>query len=59
MESEDVLLQFPISRKAVARVFLTGDISQEAIQQLIKILELEKDTFPTQAEIENVVSNNN
>lgn len=45
-------LAFKLSRGSEARVTIYGDASQEAIQKLRALLELQEDTFPTTAEIE-------
>lgn len=44
-------LAFKLSRGSEARVTIYGDASQEAIQKLRALLELQEDTFPTNAEI--------
>lgn len=46
-------LQFNISRNSQARVIFTGDVTQEAIEKLAALLELQKDTFPTKAELQH------
>lgn len=44
-------LRFNISRDSEAQVIFRGPVTQEAIDKLAKLLELQKDTFPTQAEL--------
>ncbi len=45
-------LRFSISRDSEAQVIFTGAVTQEAISKLTALLELQKDTFPTKAELE-------
>lgn len=45
-------LQFSISRDSEAQIIFSGAVTQEAIEKLTALLELQKDTFPTQAELE-------
>lgn len=45
-------LRFNISRDSQAIVVFTGSVTQEAIEKLAALLELQKDTFPTKAELE-------
>ena len=47
----DKELIFNISRETEAQVSFRGPVTQEAIEKLSALLELQKDTFPTQAEI--------
>jgi hypothetical protein len=44
-------LAFKLSRGSEAKVTIYGDASQEAIQKLRALLELQEDTFPTNEEI--------
>jgi hypothetical protein len=44
-------LAFKLSRGSEAKVTIYGDASQEAIQKLRALLELQEDTFPTSEEI--------
>jgi len=44
-------LRFNISRDSEAQVIFKGPVTQEAIDKLAKMLELQKDTFPTTAEL--------
>ena len=44
-------LAFKLSRGSEARVTILGDASQEAIEKLCALLGLQKDAFPTAAEI--------
>lgn len=45
-------LRFSISRDSEAQVIFHGPVTQEAIDKLSKLLELQKDTFPTREEFE-------
>jgi len=45
-------LRFNISRNSEAHVIFSGPVTQEAIDKLAKLLELQKDTFPTKEELE-------
>jgi hypothetical protein len=45
-------LRFNISRDSEAQVIFRGPVTQEAIDKLAKLLELQKDTFPTEAELQ-------
>ena len=45
-------LFFKISRDSKARVVFTGDVTQEAIEKLRTHLEVSKDSYPLQAELE-------
>lgn len=47
-------LRFNISRGSEAHVIFRGPVTQEAIEKLAKLLELQKDTFPTEAELQPV-----
>lgn len=42
-------LTFRMGEGSEARIFLMGQVTQEAIQKLIKLLELTADTFPTKS----------
>lgn len=44
-------LRFNISRDSEAQVIFYGPVTQEAIDKLAKMLDLQKDTFPTTAEL--------
>ena len=44
-------LRFNISRDSEAQVIFRGPVTQEAIDKLAKMLELQKDTFPTTEEL--------
>lgn len=45
-------LRFNISRETEAQVSFRGPVTQEAIEKLAALLELQKDTFPTNAELQ-------
>jgi hypothetical protein len=45
-------LAFKLSRGSEARVVIYGEASQEAIEKLTTLLDLQKDTFPTREELE-------
>jgi hypothetical protein len=45
-------LRLNISRDSEAHVIFSGPVTQEAIEKLAKLLELQKDTFPTKDELE-------
>jgi hypothetical protein len=45
-------LRFNISRGSEAQVIFRGPVTQEAIDKLARLLELQKDTFPTEAELQ-------
>jgi hypothetical protein len=45
-------LAFKLSRGSEARVVIYGEASQEAIEKLTSLLDLQKDTFPTREELE-------
>jgi hypothetical protein len=47
-------LRFNISRDSEAQVIFRGPVTQEAIDKLAKLLDLQKDTFPTQEELDSV-----
>ena len=55
-EPEQKEFPFMLTRKCEARVILTGTVTQEAIAKLCAVLELSKDTFPTQAELDDLES---
>lgn len=44
---EDQELRFKISADSEARVIFKGEVTQQAIEKLIKLLDLSKDTFPS------------
>lgn len=46
------ILAFKISRDSEARVFFSGQVTQEAIEKLSALLDLSKDAYPTKAELE-------
>jgi hypothetical protein len=47
--------RFNVSRGTVAKViFVGGEATQEAIDKLINILEVQKDTFPTEADLQAI-----
>ena len=50
--SGDKELRFNISRETEAEVTFRGPVTQEAIEKLAALLELQKDTFPTKAELD-------
>jgi hypothetical protein len=50
-QGESVLV-FKISRDTEARVFFTGQVTQEAIDKLSALLNLSKDAYPMKAELE-------
>jgi hypothetical protein len=50
-EKVDQELRFRISADSEALISFWGEVTQEAIEKLIKLLELSKDTFPSQDEI--------
>jgi len=52
IEPEHRNLRFNIARDAQARVLFTGRVTQEAITKFCALLELSKDTFPTEAELD-------
>jgi hypothetical protein len=45
-------LKLNISRDTQARVIFTGPVTQEAVEKLAALLDMQKDTFPTKAELE-------
>jgi hypothetical protein len=45
-------LRFNISRDSEAQVIFRGPVTQEAIEKLAALLELQKDTFPKQVELD-------
>jgi hypothetical protein len=47
-------LRFKISRNSEAHVSFTGQVTQEAIEKLAALLDLQKDSFPTRAELEEM-----
>lgn len=44
-------LRLNISRGVEAQIVFYGDVTQEAIDRLARLLEIQKDTFPTEAEL--------
>lgn len=46
------VLAFRISRDSEAKVVFSGQVTQEAIEKLIVLLETSKDTYPTKAELD-------
>jgi hypothetical protein len=46
------ILRFSIARDSEAQIVFSGPITQEAIEKLSALLELQKDTFPTKSELE-------
>jgi hypothetical protein len=46
------VLAFKISRDSEARVIFSGQVTQEAIGKLTALLDLSKDSYPTQAELQ-------
>lgn len=53
-DTKETILNFKISRKSEARIIFYGeDVTQEAIEQLKKILDAQKDVYPTQKELED------
>ena len=50
MDAPCECLQFRISRNSSVFICFYGPVSREAIEKLIALLELQKDTFPTLAE---------
>lgn len=48
---EQVELAFRLSQTSSVRAVLNGNITQESIDLLIRMLEISKDTFPTNAEL--------
>jgi hypothetical protein len=48
-------MRFNILRDSEAQVIFTGAVTQEGIDRLAKLLELQKDTFPSQAELDSQV----
>jgi hypothetical protein len=45
------VLAFKISKDSEARIVFSGQVTQEAVAKLLALLELSKDTFPTQGEL--------
>lgn len=52
LATDESELKFNISRDSQARVIFKGRVTQEAIEKLAAMLELQKDTFPTKDELE-------
>ena len=46
----DDILRFLIARDVRVEIHLTGQVTQEAVQKMIDILECEKDTFTKEKE---------
>jgi len=46
------VLQFQVSKTSAARIELTGDVTQEAIERLALILDAQKLVFPTEGQLE-------
>jgi hypothetical protein len=53
---DEPALVFKISRDSEARVTFSGAVTQEAIEKLRALLDLTKDTYPRQSELEQVHS---
>jgi hypothetical protein len=51
-ESGSTVLSFKISQDSEARIVFSGHVTQEAIEKLIRLLDVSKDTFPTKAQTE-------
>ena len=51
-ESAGTVLSFKISQDSEARLIFSGRVTQEAIEKLIKLLDISKDTFPPQSQVE-------
>jgi hypothetical protein len=51
-ESGGTVLSFKISQDSEARIVFSGHVTQEAIEKLIRLLDVSKDTFPTKAQAE-------
>jgi len=47
-------LVFKISRTSNARINFSGDVTQESVDKLIKLLELSRDTFPSEVDLPNL-----
>lgn len=52
MNETPIEITFLLSRRCSVRIALYGNVSQEAIRKLIAFMELGKDTFPTEEEVE-------
>lgn len=52
-------LQFKLSRECSVFLCLTGQVTQEAIQKLIDILNLVRDTYPSSDELRNTPKGEN
>lgn len=52
MVAPTAILQFQISKNSAARIELTGDVTQEAIERLALILDAQKLVFPTENQVE-------
>ena len=53
--SEGTVLSFKISQDSEARIAFSGKVTQEAIEKLIKLLDISKDTFPAKSQVEEVL----
>lgn len=51
------VLQFQVSKNSAARIELTGEVTQEAIERLALILDAQKLVFPTESEFERLKIN--
>jgi len=47
------VLRLNVGRDVEAHIVFNGPVTQEAIDKLAKLLEIQKDTFPTQAELDS------
>lgn len=57
MEAEaDQELRFKISPESEARIRFNGEVTQQAIEKLIKLLEISKDTFPSSGQPSQVTT---
>jgi hypothetical protein len=52
MAEEGTLLAFQLTSDCHAKIVLTGNVTQEAIEKLYAFLDLSKDTFPRRADVE-------
>ncbi len=52
LESGGTVLSFKISQDSEARIIFSGHVTQEAIEKLIRLLDISKDTFPTKGQAE-------
>ena len=51
LPADQSVLVFKISRDSEARVAFSGPVTQEAIEKLRMLLDISRDTYPTQAEL--------